>query len=725
MQDTAAPDLVATKLTPPVPTSIRRRAALHARLLAAVDDPAIRLVLVSAPAGAGKSTLVAAALHGDGRACAWLQIDAADDDPVRFWRYLTAAVGSVHPHIELAVQPLVPTTAADPELLVARLVNLLAEAGPTALVLDDYHLITDARTHAAVERLVELAPPDLTVVLVTRADPPLHLARRRVRGQLAELRAADLRVDPADAVALLGPGAAALDAAHIAALCERTEGWAAGLVLAGISLAGGTDADEFVRTFQGTDRLVEEYLTDEFLSHLTADADLHLLRTSVLTRMCGPLVDAVLGTTGGAEWLRRTASSNQLLVAVDRQGTWFRFHHLLADLLRRRAAARIPAELPDLHSRAGHWHAAHGDAHDAVEHLLAGGALEDAADLIWQHGTRLLNSGELRTVRSQVRRLGPVADTHPGCLIVTAWIGLLRGRFDEARRAIGTAAGLGSADPVVLGMLDALQIMLGVIEGDIGEALRIADAAHEPTESTQVMSLALAAALGGRFADARRLAATARRQAADEGHTFVAVATGGYEALVALEEGRAAEARSLAVAAIDAAAAAGYDEMTQLGPAHVVLGRVTGQPEAAAAAARRGVALARRGAGAVVLAYSLAAAAQVVASADADEAARLLDEARTVVGRCTDPGIAGPYVARVAAQVRPGGPSGGDLVEPLTEREVAVLHYLPTPLSQREIAAALYVSLNTVKTHCRAVFRKLGVGDRRAAVQVARDLGLL
>ena len=536
MQDTAAPDLVATKLTPPVPTSIRRRAALHARLLAAVDDPAIRLVLVSAPAGAGKSTLVAAALHGDGRACAWLQIDAADDDPVRFWRYLTAAVGSVHPHIELAVQPLVPTTAADPELLVARLVNLLAEAGPTALVLDDYHLITDARTHAAVERLVELAPPDLTVVLVTRADPPLHLARRRVRGQLAELRAADLRVDPADAVALLGPGAAALDAAHIAALCERTEGWAAGLVLAGISLAGGTDADEFVRTFQGTDRLVEEYLTDEFLSHLTADADLHLLRTSVLTRMCGPLVDAVLGTTGGAEWLRRTASTNQLLVAVDRHGTWFRFHHLLADLLRRRAAARIPAELPDLHSRAGHWHAAHGDAHDAVEHLLAGGALEDAADLIWQHGTRLLNSGELRTVRSQVRRLGPVADTHPGCLIVTAWIGLLRGRFDEARRAIGTAAGLGSADPVVLGMLDALQIMLGVIEGDIGEALRIADAAHEPTESTQGMSLALAAALGGRFADARRLAATARRQAADEGHTFVAVATEFDDEIAALSK---------------------------------------------------------------------------------------------------------------------------------------------------------------------------------------------
>ncbi|MEZ5273241.1 MAG: LuxR C-terminal-related transcriptional regulator [Ilumatobacteraceae bacterium] len=725
MQETAAPDLVATRLSPPATEGTLTRDGLNARVQAAVDDPAVRLVLVSAPAGAGKSTLVATALAASGAAAGWLQVDASDDDPVRFWRYLTAAVGTVHPHIELAAQSLVPTTAADPEPLIARLVNLLAEAGPTALVLDDYHLLSNPAVHAGVQRLVELAPPGTTVALITRTDPSLRLGRLRVRGQVVELRGDDLRFTPTDASALLGPAAGVLDAAQIAALCERTEGWAAGLVLAGISLAGAADADGFVQSFRGTDRLVEDYLTDEFLAHLATDEELRLLRTSHLGQMSGPLVDAVLGTTDGAAWLRRTAAANHLLIALDHTGTWFRCHHLLADLLRREAAARIPGELPDLQVRAGRWHADHGDPHQAVEHLLAGGALGEAADLIWANGTRLLNGGELRTVRQQIRRLGPIADDHPGCLIVTAWIGLLRGRFDEARRAIQRAGAHGSDDPVVLGMLDALGIMLGIVEGDIAAAMRIAESAHEPTESTQVMSLALAHTLAGRFTDARRLAANARRRAGEEGHRFVDVATQGYEALVALEEGRYAEAQRLAAAAVAAAAAAGYDEMTQMGPAHTVLARVAADGDEAVAAARRGVQLARRGAGAVVLAYSLAAAAQVLAPTSPDEAARLLGEARTVVGKCADPGIAGPYVARVASVVRAAAPTTGGLVEPLTEREVAVLHHLPTPLSQREIAAELFVSLNTVKTHCRAIFRKLGVGDRKAAVRAAREHGLL
>lgn len=719
-------ELVATKLSPPTPPCVQHRRHLESHVAAAVTDPQQRLVIVSAPAGSGKSTLVAASLADAAAPFAWLQLDVADNDPVRFWRYLAAAIGTAHPDVEGAVQPVVASAAFDTELVIGRLLNRLGDVGPTVIVLDDFHLIDRPATHRDLGRFVELAPPNVTVVVVTRSDPPLHLGRLRVRGQLTEIRATDLQFTADDASALLGPAAAALRPVQIAALCARTEGWAAGLVLAGISLAGATDVDEFVRTFEGTDRLVGDYLADEFLAHLAPDEQLRLLRTSVLEQMTGPLVDAVLGTDDGAPWLRATSAANQLVIGLDRAGTWFRYHHLLADLLRSEAADRIADELTELHLRAGRWHARHGSAHLGVEHLIAAGEPTEAADLIWDHGTQLLNAGELRTVGHQVARLGAVADEHPGCLVVTAWIDVLTGRFDEARRAIDRATSLGPEHPGVLGMLDALGIVLGVTEGDVSGALRIAESSHEPTESTQVMSLALVHVLAGRFDETRRLARRAQQLAGEEQHTFVTVATLGYEALVALEEGDRALAEERARSAIDVAFTAGYDETSQLGQAYTVLGRVTPDPAEAAASVRRGLELSRRGAGAITLAYALASGAQVLAPIDRSEAERLLREARSVVGRCPDPGIAGPYVARVAAQlgVAPT-PVVTGLTEELTERELAVLHQLPTARSQREIAAELFVSLNTVKTHCRAIYRKLGVGDRKSAVQAAREFGLL
>lgn len=727
MQDPAAVELVATKLSPPTPPSaVRHRPGLESRIAAAVDDARQRMVVVSAPAGSGKSTFVAAWLADGDVPFAWFQVDDADNDPARFWRYLVASIGTTQPDLVAALQPVVATAAADPEPVIERLANRLADVGHFVIVLDDYHLVGRPATHEAMERLVELAPPNVTVVVVTRTDPPFRLGRLRVRGQLTEVRGADLRFGPDDAVTLLGPAAGALRDDQVTALCDRTEGWAAGLVLAGMSLAGAPDVDEFVSTFAGADRLVVDYLADEFLAHVDPDEELRLLRTSVLDQMTGPLVDAVLGSEDGAAWLRATSDQNQLLIGLDRTGDWFRYHHLLVDLLRREAADRLGDELPELHVRAGRWHAAHGSAHRGVEHLIAGGAPTEAADLIWHHATELLNGGELRTVGRQVARLGPVADEHAGCLIVLAWIAVLTGRFDDARRAVERATALDTTDPVVLGMLDALGIMIGITEGDVASALAVARSAHEPTDSTQVMALVLVHVLAGHFDDARRLARRAQDLAADEDHTFVTVATSGYEALIALEEGDRATAEHRARSAIDAARAVGYDEMSQLGPAYTVLGRVTADPAEAVASVRRGLELSRRGAGAVTLSYALASVADVVAAHDRDEAERSVREARVIVDRCPDPGITGPYVARVAALLgeAPVPPSTG-LVEELTDRELAVLHYLPTTLSQREIATEMYVSLNTVKTHCRAIFRKLGVGDRKSAVQAARAAGLL
>ncbi|MEL7209303.1 MAG: AAA family ATPase, partial [Actinomycetota bacterium] len=329
--------LVATKLTAPtVPGGLVERPRLEGMLDGAVADPAVRLVLVSAPAGSGKSTLIAA-WQRDRDDCAWLQADRADQDPARFWSHVVGALGTVVPGVEAEAGPTVAASAAEADPLVERLANTLAASPPVVLVIDDYHLVGDPAIDDALGRLIELAPLGFTLVLGTRFDPSLRLSTLRVRGQVVEVRADTLHFAPEEAGLLLGAPGADLTPPQVVALCERTEGWAAGLVLAGLSLDGNDDHDAFVTDFQGDDRLVVDYLTEEFLAGIDDEDRDRLLRTAVLDRLCGPLVDAVCGGDAGTAWLQRTASRNQLLIGLDRTGTWFRYHHLLADVLRSEA----------------------------------------------------------------------------------------------------------------------------------------------------------------------------------------------------------------------------------------------------------------------------------------------------------------------------------------------------------------------------------------------------
>jgi LuxR family maltose regulon positive regulatory protein len=350
-----------------------RRSRLDALLDAAVDGPA-RLVLVSAPAGSGKSTLLAAWLAGRREAVAWLQAEASDSDPTRFWSYLVDAVEHARPGAGHGLQPLVAGSNGDHLAVVPALVNgLAAQAEPLVVVVDDYHLIDDESVHRGVERLVDLCPDQVTLVLATRLDPPFRLGRLRVRGQLAEMRAADLRFDAGEAAGLLGPAGRSLDPTLLDQLCDRTEGWGAGLVLAGISLERADDPAQVVGAFRGDDQLVVEYLRDEMLTGLGEDDRRRLLETAILDQLTGALVDQVTGTAGGAQWLRATAGANQLVVGLDRTGTWFRYHHLLRDLLRLEAQETIPERLPELHARAAAWFASQGDHRQAIVHWLAAG----------------------------------------------------------------------------------------------------------------------------------------------------------------------------------------------------------------------------------------------------------------------------------------------------------------------------------------------------------------
>jgi len=731
--NTAVQALAATKLRPPaLPDHLVPRPRLDALLDDGVGGQ-VRLVLVSAPAGSGKSTVLASWLRGRAEACAWLQVETSDSDPARFWGYLVQALASAAPGLSPGLAAAVGGSAGDELVVVTAVVNALAELEqPLVLVVDDYHLIEVDAVHRGMERLVELSPPGLTLVLATRSDPPLRLGRLRVRRQLLELRGDNLRFSADEAPVLLGPAAALLDDAGREALRERTEGWAAGLVLAGMSLARTGDAGAFVEAFAGDDSLVVEYLRDEYLAALTPQDRQRLFETSLLEQFDAGLVNAVTGGSDGAAWLRRTAAGNQLVIGLDATGTWFRYHHLLRDLLRLEAREVLAGRLPELHTRAAACFADRGEHGRAIEHHLAAGQAPAAAQLMLQHGPQLLRDGQVETLRGLLDRLQPLTGQLAWTALLYGWCEYLAGRYDSALDWIDTTLRVAPTgfDAVIAA---SLRINVSTGRGDVATALAHAvDADVQAVLDAQAADLA--AAIGatyvwaGRTDDARRtLGYTAARATTDRFPTALVTATT-YLAVLELETGSRESAHTAAQHALDTATGFGLAEYPGVAAAYAVRGRTGDDAGPSVYDARHAVALARRTSTTLTRAYVLAAAADTLLENAIGEGALLIAEAQAVLARCPDPGIAGGHVARVQAR---HGLTGGsarrvpELVEQLSERELAVLRYLPTQLTQRDIATELYVSLNTVKSHSQAVYRKLGVVDRTSAVQAARDLHLL
>ncbi len=719
-----AGELIATKLqVPTVPIGLVRRARLDALLDRAVLERH-RLVLVSAPAGSGKSTLLAGTLADRDDDLVWVQVETSDADPVRFWSYLLAAIDGARPGLRNVVEPTIVSTGGSPDLVVPALVNALADdPNRLVIVIDDYHVIDNIAVHAGVERLIDLCPEHVQIVIATRIDPAFRLGRLRVRGQLTEIRASDLRFDADEAADLLG--ASALGREALLTLCDRTEGWAAGLVLAGLSLAGVDDTSRFIAGFHGDDQLVVDYLTDELLASIPPDERRRLIETSILDQLTGPLIDAVTGSTDGSQWLTRTAAANQLLIGLDRTGTTFRYHHLLRDLLRLEADREIPDRLPELHLAAASWHHDRGDMYTAIEHYIAGGDLVAAGDLIAIHATALLNGGQIFTVLRLLDQLGDLPERHSRSALVRGWINLSTGRFAGARHYYNVAAAFD--DGTSANLTASLGIMVHLAEGRLAEAISIAGGMDAPIESTQAIGLVAAFTWAGVFDEALRYIAIARELGASEPSDYALTIAPGFAAVVDLELGNRSSAADHAAASLEHARGHGVAETPQLSLSHAVVARTTSDPEQRAAAAQRALELARRAPEPFTLAYVLTLVGDTVYEHDEQAGSQLLREARQTIDRCPDTGIVGPTLARIEARHRLGeraAPST-ELVEELTERELAVLRYLPTQLSQREIASELFVSLNTVKTHCKAIYRKLGVDGRKPAIHVARRHGLL
>ncbi len=389
---------------------------------------------------------------------AWVSLDPSDHDAASFWTYVVAALRTALPHVGPELSELIDTTPLPTELVLTTLVNELAAAPAQVwLVLDDYHLVDNSEVDQGLAILLDHLPPQVHVVVSTRVDPDLPLPRWRVRGQLVEIRAADLRFTLAETTAYLTDVSGLHLTAHdVEVLEERTEGWIAALQLAALSIRGRDDVSSFIARFAGNDRYIVDYLMEEVLAQQTDTVRTFLLQSAVLDRLSGPLCDAVTELDSGSRTLEALDRANLFLIALDDRRDWYRYHHLFADVLRARLLAEQPDQVPLLHQRASQWYEAHDLTEEAVVHALAGQDLDRAAHLmelavpmVRRHRQEAVMHGWLHALPEDTVRRSPVLSLFYGSMLMAAGdLGGVEPWLEDAERALTDrpeGAGLRSA----------------------------------------------------------------------------------------------------------------------------------------------------------------------------------------------------------------------------------------------------------------------------------------
>ena len=469
--------LLATKLFIP---RWRRGLVPRPRLTAVLNRGVeSKLTLVSAPAGFGKSTLLAewlAAAPAEERSVAWLSLDQTDNDPTSFWTYLISALQTAVPAVGAGASSLLRSPQPPPiETVLATMLNdLSAISIDVVLVLDDYHLIDARDIHDGMLFLLDHLPPRLHLVIASRADPTLALARLRARGDLVEIRAAELRFTPDEAAAYLNDAMGLdLTAGAVATLEERTEGWIAALQLAALSMQGRPDVTDFIAGFAGDDRYIVDYLVEEVLQRQPERVRTFLQQTSVLDRLSGPLCDAVTGQDSGAgpgkAMLENLERANLFLVPLDDRRGWYRYHHLFADVLRARLMDEQPAAIADLHRRASAWYERNGERSEAVQHALAAEDFARAADLVELAVPALRRDRQeatllawLRALPDELLRCRPVlSNVYAGELLARGELAGVDPRLRDAERWLdrtANASGRAEAAPAEMVVVDEGQL---------------------------------------------------------------------------------------------------------------------------------------------------------------------------------------------------------------------------------------------------------------------------
>jgi LuxR family transcriptional regulator, maltose regulon positive regulatory protein len=733
------------KLQPaPIRSDWVERRVLCDQLVDAADK---RLVLVCAPIGYGKTILLTQwrADPREARPFAWVAIDTSDNELVRFWTYLIEAIRRVEPGFGSNVTQLLDRPdPPSPGTLVPQLLEELAVLPRRiVIVLDDFFQLTDRACHESIAEIVEHLPSTAQLVISTRTDPLLPpLDRIRLMDEILELRAAHLRFSLEETRVMLGR-TTHIDISQddVRYLVERTEGWPAGLYLAALSLQGRADVQTFIRDFAGDSRHVVDYLTPEVLNHLPERVRRFLVRTSVLETFTSSLCNAVVGEET-TEILEELDRSNLFLIPVEGRENWFRYHHLFRELLRSELETRNRALVPELHRRASQWHRKQGFLDGAIRHAIAADDIESSRELISRNWLAYCKAGQVETVRSWIASLGNKrVASDPVLSLTAAWTEGLSGHRDEAERWVELAS-RGTFDGPLPDGTSSLDSGIALARASFGHegvtaALAAARVAVELESRAETRwHLPAMSALGFYlYLSGQKELATAqlnevvRHRTADSTHEVIFALA--QLSVMAAEEGRRTEAARLAREAVEIVDEHLLSESPHSSIAHTALGLALAAANDVRGARRElEMALELRNNSARIapwprLQLMLALAPIRAIQGDREGAAILLRDARALVDAYPDAGILGARLEELERSIGSTKQRPAPLAESLTHRELSVLRLLPTSLTQRQIGDELFLSINTVKTHVRSIFGKLGVESRQEAVSEARELGLL
>ena len=738
--------LIRTKVHGPTTRVLVPRSALVQRL---VHGPARRLTLIRGQAGWGKSSVLAAWSAADPRPFAWLSLDRGDNDPVRFFSYVVAALQTLTDGVGQRSTSIIRTPGVHivDQLLPALINELDALPQSSVFVLEDYHAIDNSEVHDAVSYLVEHAPQSLEVVLSTRVEPPLPVSRLRGRAQLLEIAVSDLQFSIGEAHTLLvAHQGLALQPSDVERLVVRTEGWPAGLYLAALSLRGREDAREFIDAFAGDDRNIVDYLTTEVLAGQSAQVRSFMLSTSVLDRLCAPLCDEVVGGTGSAAMLKDIEKANSFLLALDNRREWYRYHHLFRELMRNELLSTDPVGAAVANRRAAAWLRVHGWASEAISHLVAAGDVEEAGELIASSWLAFATSGRHETVRAWLGLLpAAVHDGDSRLCVAGALTAIGTGRLDDVGRWIDQAARAPAGGPFHDGFrsgvaaADCLRTVHSWLLGDLGACRAAGEAAIVHAEESSpwdgVTYTWLGAAqfwLGNSEEGVSAPREGLERSKAAGFHPPWIASSACSVWSITCEVNITRRKRSprrrwpcprrWAWTSTPGSRLAPRSRGPACSPATERQPKpVTCRP----ASSRRLTAAAARWRSPTLSWRSASPRRPPATSTLGAPSSKTLDRRSEPVRTpdrssphcCGKP--APPVISRRAALLP------APLATDFSERETAVLRLLAGTLSQREIAGELFISFNTVKTHSKSIFRKLGVGTRADAVARARELDLI
>jgi LuxR family maltose regulon positive regulatory protein len=729
-----------TKLAAP---SVRPGTVPKAEVIERLQVSSRPFTTVIAPAGYGKTTLLARWAEVDSRPFAWVALDGRDDAGLMFLRYIAAALHRVEPLPPEVFAALAGPGASIWSTGVPRLGNALARLRRSVvLVLDDLHTIQDVSSLDALAELVEYVPAGSQILVASREEPALPLARWRAEGRLQEVGLADLRLDEPEAAVLLEGTGVELAPTEVSELTVRTEGWPAGLYLAALSLQAGAPGPARVETFAGDDRFVSQYFRAELLSRLPAAQARFLLYTSVLERMCGGLCDALLETTRSGWTLQSLERLNRFVVPLDRRGEWYRYHHLFRQLLRTELERSEPGMVAELNRRAMVWCIANDLPEEAVAYGQAAGEISTVAALVDQLALPLYYDGRMAAGEEWLRWFD-WADLvrFPSLAVFGAWACALTGRPAEAEWWLSLAEGATSDIPLPDGSatiepwvanLRAFMMPDGaersLVDANLALALFPPQSAWRPGA---LLARGIAQALLGDLDRARDdLTAAVDIGLALDATEDVSTAQAQL-AFLAMRRGAWSEAGEHARQAQDMVEKSGLGHYVQSAPAHVAVARVALQ-EGRQAEARSALAQAHRlrpmldhGMPWLSVQVGVGLTRVHLALGEIEPAHTVLTEAEKVLERRPNLGSLVDETRALRERLTATSSPAGAFAMSLTAAELRLLPFLATHLTFPEIASRLSVSRNTVKTEAASIYRKLGGRARSEVIEHAVTLGLL